>query len=114
MNLTGEMHWHLDDDNQAVIKFSESSHAYSIDTILVPGKFRGQGIGSKLIGKILLLADSQDKEIYLSARPIGLHGDEALFRLVHYYERFGFQQTDRGLTVVYMRRLRQSHRLPGS
>lgn len=108
MNVTGEMVWHLGDDNHATLKYSESHLAYSIDTVLVSAKFRGQGIGAQLIKKILILADAEDKEVYLSARPIGSNNEEKLMRLVHYYERFGFHSIDRGLSVVYMKRGRYS------
>ncbi len=108
MNVTGEMVWHLGDDNHARLKYSESHLAYSIDTVLVSAKFRGQGIGAQLIKKILTLADAEDKEVYLCARPIGNSDEEKLMRLVHYYERFGFRSIDRGLSVVYMKRVRHS------
>lgn len=110
MNVTGELQWHLGDDDRASLKFSESHLAYSIDTVLVPAKFRGQGIGTQLIRKILLMADVEGKEVYLSARPIGSNDEEKLMRLVHYYERFGFQSIDRGLSVVYMKRPRLAKR----
>jgi len=110
MNVTGEMVWHLGDDDQAKLTYSESHLAYSIDTVLVSPKLRGQGIGAQLINKILILADAEDKEVYLSARPIGSNDEEKLMRLVHYYERFGFHSVDRGLSVVYMKRARNSER----
>lgn len=110
MNVTGEMVWHLGGDNQAKLTYSESHLAYSIDTVLVSAKFRGQGIGTQLIKKLLTLADAEDKEVYLSARPIGSNDEEKLMRLVHYYERFGFHSIDRGLSVVYMKRVRNSER----
>jgi len=110
MNVTGEMVWHLGGDNQEKLTYSESHLAYSIDTVLVSAKFRGQGIGTQLIKKLLTLADAEDKEVYLSARPIGSNDEEKLMRLVHYYERFGFHSIDRGLSVVYMKRVRNSER----
>jgi predicted GNAT family acetyltransferase len=106
MNVTGEIIWHLGEENHAKLTYSESQQAYSIDTVLVPSQFRGQGIGSQLINKVILLADAEKKEIFLSARPIGPNDEEKLMRLVLYYERFGFQTIDRGLSVVYMKRPR--------
>ncbi len=100
--------WHLGDDNHAKLKYSESHLAYSIDTVLVSAKYRGQGFGTQLIKKILILADAEDKAVYLTARPIGGNDEEKLMRLVHYYERFGFRSVDRGLSVVYMKRVRSS------
>ena len=104
MNITGEFVWHLGDHDHAKLTFSESRKAYSIDTVLVPSKFRSQGIGSALINKVILLADAQDKEIFLSARPIGSSSEDQLARLVSYYERFGFVTVDKGFSVVYMKR----------
>ena len=79
-------------------------------TVMVSAKFRGQGIGTQLFKKILILADAEDKEVYLSARPIGSNDEGKLMRLVHYYERFGFRSIDRGFSVVYMKRARNSER----
>jgi len=104
MNVTGEILWHLGEENHAKLKYSESHLAYSIDTVLVPAKYRGQGIGTQLIRKVILMADAEGKEVYLSARPIGSNDEQKLMRLVRYYERFGFQTVDRGFSVVYMKR----------
>ncbi len=108
MNITTEMRWHLGDSDSALLEFSESRHSFSIDKVLVPSRFRGQGIGSQLINRVLILADAQDKEVYLSARPIGQTDEVRLQALVDYYRRFDFVPTDRGLTVVYMKRARRS------
>ncbi|MBU0486022.1 MAG: GNAT family N-acetyltransferase [Proteobacteria bacterium] len=103
MNVVGEITHYLGDD-YAFIKFSESLHAFSIDMIMVPADYRKQGIGTMLIKHILILADQFDKEINVSARPIGPCTDEKIEALVTYYEKFGFQVIDRGLTVAYMKR----------
>jgi GNAT superfamily N-acetyltransferase len=110
VNITGEIRWHLGEQDYAHIKFSESHGAYAIDTVVVPAKSRRQGIGKQLIGRILALADTQDKEVYVSARPIGPTSEERLASLVTYYERFGFRSYDRGLTVIHMKRTRASER----
>jgi len=69
---------------------------------MVPAAYRNKGIGALLIQRVLLLADSMGKDIFVSARPIGNNSEERLNRLVTYYGRFGFEVTDRGLTTVYM------------
>lgn len=69
---------------------------------------RRQGIGTKLIKMFLALADIEDEEVYLSARPVGNVTKETLERLDKYYMRFGFTVRDGGLTVVHMKRLCRS------
>ena len=103
MNIVGEIKCYLGDD-YAHLKFSESKGAFSIDTVMVPASYRNNGIGTMLIKHILLLADSLNKEVRLSARPIGSLSEEKLQRLVAYYKRLGFQVLDRGQTIVYMMR----------
>ncbi len=55
-----------------------------------------------LINRLLLMADGMQKEIFVSARPLGNNSEETLKRLVNYYGRFGFEAYDRGLTSVCM------------
>ena len=109
MNVTGEIRWYLGEDC-ANLRFSEDRYSFYVDSVLVPASFRRQGIGSQLLGHILSLADAMDKDVFLSARPIGPNDPERLWRLVHYYERFGFVITDEGLTSVQMKRPRPSQR----
>lgn len=103
MNIIGEMRWFLGDD-YAQMKYSESNGSFSIDIVTVPASYRGRGIGTKLISHILYLADKMSKDVYLSARPISSYSEEKLKRLIAYYQRFGFEVIDRGLTVAYMQR----------
>lgn len=106
MNIRGELRYYIDGDH-ARMTYSEGPNSLSIDTILVPSIHRGRKVGTKLVERVLMLADAQRKDVYLSARPIGSSGEEALERLVRFYQRFDFEETDRGLTVVHMRRLRR-------
>ncbi|MBI5074582.1 MAG: hypothetical protein HZB62_05375 [Nitrospirae bacterium] len=105
MNITGEIKFFLGDGDYAHLKFSESRTSFSIDIVSVPAAYRSKGIGSLLIGRVLLMADTMDKDIYLSARPIGAYTVERLSRLVSYYQRFGFSVIDEGLTMVSMKRI---------
>ncbi len=109
MNIVGELRYYLGDD-YATLKFSESLESFSIDIVSVPAAHRGTGVGRTLISHVLNLADLRRKNVHLSARPIGSYDEDKLARLVRYYQRFGFEQVDRGVTVVYMVR----RPLPGS
>lgn len=101
MNISGEIR-HFLGGNYAFLKYSECRSSLSIDVVLVPPSHRGQGVGSGLIARILVLADLTARKVFVDARPIGASGEPALERLVTYYKRFGFEEIDRGLTVVHM------------
>jgi len=104
MNLTAELSLHVAEGQRAILRFSESAVAFSLDQVLVPGRFRAQGHGSFLVRRLLALADLVGKPVLTTARPIGQNSPAILARLVAYYERFGFRVTQRGLTAVHMRR----------
>lgn len=104
MNITGEIKFFVGNGDYAHLKFSESKSSFSIDLISVPSAHRSKGIGALLISRVLQLADTMEKDIYLSARPIGSYSPERLARLVSYYKRFGFGIIDEGLTMVAMKR----------
>ncbi|MBU0482501.1 MAG: GNAT family N-acetyltransferase [Proteobacteria bacterium] len=101
MNIVGEIKWYLNED-YARLQFSESSSAFSIDTVMVPANHRGEGIGKALINHVLIMADRMGKMVRVSARPIGECSEERLQRLVSYYEKFGFRIEDRGHSIAYM------------
>ncbi len=103
MNIVAEVKWYLGDDH-AYLKYSETQTSFSIDIVLVPPAHRRQGIGRQLIMRVLRLADDSGKEVHVSARPIGQFSEAALENLMRYYEGFGFELLDRGLTAAHMRR----------
>lgn len=103
MKLTGELRHQLGAD-RATLRFSEDATTVELEVVLVPAAHRGRGLGTALIERVLCLADSLGKETKVAARPIGTHGADVLERLVTYYRRFGFEETSRGVSVVYMRR----------
>ena len=106
MNIVGEIKWYLGGEtgNYAILKYSESVSAFSIDTILVPISHRGNGIGSTLIEKVICMSDHSGKDVYLSARPIGSSDPEKLEQLVNYYRKFGFSVVSEGFSVKHMHR----------
>lgn len=101
MNIVGKINWYVGDD-YAYLKFSESKNAFSIDIVIVPAPHRNQRIGTMLIKRILLLADTMGKQVCLTARPLGTCNDENIQRLVSYYKRFDFYIEGRGLTTAFM------------
>ena len=108
MNLNGEIKIFLGEDF-AQIKFSETKGSVSIDTVMVPFKYRGKGIGTALIQRVILWADEMQKDVFTSARPIGQCNEEKVQRLVRFYKQFDFYAYKRGVTAVYMKRTFQNH-----
>lgn len=94
------------------MRFSESSDALTLDLVLVPAERRGQGVGTALINRLLLLADTIGKPVLTTARPIGRSNPETLARLVRYYERMGFAVTKWGVSSALMRREVRSAEVP--
>lgn len=104
LNATCEMRVHLGDGGTALLRFSESRHAFSLDLILVPSESRGSGLGTILLERLFAIADSLGKPIHTTARPIGKSDPQILARLVRYYERLGFREVEKGFGTVHMKR----------
>ena len=104
LNATTAMKAHLGEAGSAVMRFSESRHAFSLDLILIPSACRGAGLGTALIHRLLAIADTVGKPVHTTARPIGQSSQEILDRLVAYYERFGFVAVEQGFRAVHMKR----------
>jgi len=101
--LKGELRLELP-GGTAVIKFSETDVALRVDSLMVPADQRNRGIGRRLMGYVICLADGMGKEVRLSARPIGKgsRDSDRLERLVRFYAHLGFQEVARGVTSVEM------------
>jgi GNAT superfamily N-acetyltransferase len=104
LNMTAEVRCHLGGEETAVLRFSEGKDAFMLDLVLVPAKFRGRGLGTALVRRLLRLADAVGKPVHTTARPIGRSTPDTLSRLVLYYERLGFHVLQRGVASVLMRR----------
>ncbi|HEY5994087.1 MAG TPA: GNAT family N-acetyltransferase [Gallionellaceae bacterium] len=102
MNLTGELHYHLEGKEYASVKFSEGAHSFSVDIVFVPSRFRGQGIGEALVTRVLAIADAAGKEVLVTVRPLGQSSEEIVSRLIRFYEQFGFELTDRDPGLAHM------------
>ncbi len=104
MNLTGELHYHLEGRDYARAKFSEGVNSFSIDIVFVPSKFRQRGIGKELVKRVLAIADAAGKEVFVTVRPLGQSGEDIISNLIHFYEHFGFSLTDRDPGIAHMHR----------
>jgi GNAT superfamily N-acetyltransferase len=104
MNLTGELHYHLEDKDYARAKFSEGISSFSIDIVFVPSPFRKQGIGKALVKRVLAIADAAGKEVFVTVRPLGQSGEDIINGLIRFYQQFGFELTDRDPGLAHMRR----------
>ena len=107
MDINGEIKLFFDKD-YAQLKFSETKGSLCIETVMVPFKHRGLGIGTALIQRLLVWADNTKKDVFTSARPIGTYNEEKVERLVRFYEQFDFCTYKRGVTAVYMKRTFQT------
>lgn len=104
MNLTGELHYHLEGNNYASVKFSEGINSFSIDIVFVPSRFRRRGIGEVLVKRVLAIADAAGKEVLVTVRPLGQSGEDIISSLIRFYQQFGFNLTDRDPGLAHMLR----------
>lgn len=104
MNLTGELHYHLEGKDYARVKFSEGINSFSIDIVFVPSQFRKRGIGKALVTRALAIADAAGKETFVTVRPLGQSGEDIISSLIRFYQQFGFSLTDRDPGLAHMHR----------
>ncbi|HEY6093841.1 MAG TPA: GNAT family N-acetyltransferase [Gallionellaceae bacterium] len=104
MNLTGELHYHLEGKEYASVRFSEGVNSVSIDIVFVPSQFRQRGIGKALVKRVLAIADAAGKEVFVTVRPLGRSGEDIISSLIRFYQQFGFVLTDRDPGLAHMHR----------
>ncbi|MHB8799506.1 MAG: GNAT family N-acetyltransferase [Thermoanaerobaculia bacterium] len=104
MEGSGEFRCKVGGRLDAFLRFAEDDASFVLDLVLVPKAARHRGVGSLLVERLILLADSVGKPVRLVARPVGQSSTEALERLAAFYRRFGFIETDRRLTSILMSR----------
>lgn len=104
MNLTGELHYHLEGKDYARVKFSEGINSFSIDIVFVPSQFRQRGIGKELVKRVLAISDAVGKEVFVTVRPLGQSSEDIISNLIRFYQQFGFDLTDRDPGLAHMRR----------
>lgn len=66
--------------------------------LYVPPRYRGQGVGGRLMARVLAYADSRGQKLYLSINP---YGDLSYTQLYHWYKRLGFHQQAPNLFVRF-------------
>lgn len=71
-------------------KFGDGRRVWNLDSIVVPKEQRGQGIGSKIMEKVVSAADEAGATIALS--PSTDFGATSVTRLRRFYSRFGFRR----------------------
>ncbi len=100
--MVGELKWSI--NNETIeLKFTEIEKGLKIDKIIIPASYRNQGIGSQLIKQFITLANTYNKDVYVTARPLGGRTNpERLKRLIHFYQKLGFQEIETGITVCHM------------
>jgi len=71
----------------------DSGEYLILSRIIIPKNRRGEGIGSKVMDKIIQYADEVNKPIYLT--PSKDFGATSLNRLEQFYKQFGFKKKDK-------------------
>lgn len=104
MEGSGEFRCNVGGRLDAFLRFAEDDTSFVLDLVLVPKAARHRGIGSLLVERLILLAESIGKPVRLVARPVGQSSPESLERLAIFYRRFGFIETERRLTSILMSR----------
>lgn len=102
--LTGELQLSLQGKSVAQLRFHELEASFELDLLLVRASHRGQGLGTRLLERLLALADASGKPVVTTARPIGSSAPGTLARLERYYATFGFELAGRGVSSTLMKR----------
>ena len=104
MKGSGEFRFDVGERSGAFLRFVEDEESFLLDLVLVPMAARRRGVGSLLVKRLILLADSVGKPVRLVARPVGQSAPDLLEKLATFYRRFGFVETERKLTSILMSR----------
>jgi len=105
MRIAGEIKYFFDESKDfAHLKYSDQNGKLSLDTVIVPAAYRNRGVGSQLVRQFLSWAAIWQRDVYLAARPIGVGSGSAdnLGKLYRFYSRHGFEEVNRGVTVIHM------------
>ncbi|MCU6710564.1 GNAT family N-acetyltransferase [Paenibacillus sp. J5C_2022] len=88
--LQSSPYYHKEETEEYLILYAEFSTFIFIDYLLVTGKKRGAGIGSKLLERF----KKKGKMIILEAEPVDAD-DPATAKRMNFYKKNGFQKADR-------------------
>lgn len=75
---------------QVELWLSKELEGFAIDRLIVPGRERRQGIGSRVLTFLLAEADKHGMPVFLTAQGNPEWGTTSNRRLAHFYRRFGF------------------------
>ncbi len=81
------------------IRAVERDDEIFVETVWVPAAHRSHGLGTRLLERVLLLADALGKPVRLEVRPLGTTGADVTLRLVSWYRAFGFEVVGSASTV---------------
>ena len=96
----------LEDEFNITLDLYDNGRWLELSRIVIPKDQRGQGIGSKVMQRIVDFADKENRKIYLT--PSKDFGASSVSRLEKFYKGFGFEKnTYRNETKETMVRLPQ-------
>ena len=96
----------LEDEFNIELDLYDNGKWLELSRIVIPKDQRGQGIGSKVMQRIVDFADKENRKIYLT--PSKDFGASSVSRLEKFYKGFGFEKnTYRNETKETMVRLPQ-------
>jgi predicted GNAT family N-acyltransferase len=96
----------LEDEFNIELDLYDNGKWLELSRIVIPKDQRGQGIGSKVMQRIVDFADKENRKIYLT--PSKDFGASSVSRLEKFYKEFGFEKnTYRNETKETMVRLPQ-------
>lgn len=94
----------LEDEFNIELDLYDNGKWLELSRIVIPKDQRGQGIGSKVMQRIVDFADKENRKIYLT--PSKDFGASSVSRLENFYKKFGFEKnTYRNETKETMVRL---------
>ena len=104
-NLLKEGYVNLPVEEGVRLELWEDKNKLTLDTIIIPKEYRGQGMGTKIMNMVCEYSDNVNKPLFLT--PSSSYGVSSLNRLISFYKRFGFKKNVkfRDISIHYMVRL---------
>lgn len=80
----------LENEYDIELELWDNGDYLKLDKIVIPKKFRGNGIGTKIMNTIINFADKKKRDIRLT--PDTSFGGTSVSRLKKFYKGFGFEK----------------------